>query len=210
MRIGILGAGNVGGALGSTWAKKGHSIRYGVREPGKESVTELLRSIGGGAEAGTPAEAAAFGEVIVLSTPWSSAKSAIESAGDLEGKILFDTTNPLKRDLSGLDVGDAGSGGQQVAAWAKGARVVKIFNTTGAENMANPRYGDQDATMLYCGDDEAAKSVARQLATDLGFDPLDAGPLKAAAHLEHFALLWIYLAIARKEGRGIAWKLVRR
>ena len=213
MKIGILGAGNVGGALGRGWAKAGHEVFYGVREPGKPEVRQLVAEItaaGGKARAGTVAEAAAFGEVAVLTVPWKAAQQALAEAGDLAGKVLLDAVNPLKADLSGLDTGSDTSAGEQVASWAPGARVVKIFNTTGANNMADPHYPEGQATLLYCGDDAAAKAVAGTLAADLGFDPVDAGPLASARLLEPFALLWISLAYGQGLGRNFAFRLMRR
>ena len=97
-----------------------------------------------------------------------------------------------------------------MAAVAKGAKVVKIFNTTGAGNMANPRYGDEGVTMLFAGDDPGAKSVAAQLARDLGFDPVDLGPLSASRLLEPFALVWITLAIHQHLGMDFALNIVHR
>jgi predicted dinucleotide-binding enzyme len=87
---------------------------------------------------------------------------------------------------------------------------LKIFNTTGAPNMADPRYASGAVTMLYCGDDAGAKAIAAQLATDLGFAPVDAGALREARFLEPFALVWIHLAIFQKLGTGFAFNLVRR
>ena len=87
---------------------------------------------------------------------------------------------------------------------------MKVFNTTGANNMGNPRYPEGPATMLYCGDDASAKEAARRLAADLGFDPVDAGPLQQARLLEAFAMLWISLAYAQGLGREIAFRLMRR
>jgi len=156
------------------------------------------------------AGAAAFGEVILLATPWSGTEQALRSAGNLSGKIVLDATNPLKADLSGLALGHTTSGGEQVAAWAAGAKVVKIFNTTGFGNMENPKYRDTTATMFYCGDDEAAKAAGARLAADLGFEPVDAGPLAQARTLEPLALLWISLAYFQKQGPNIAFKLLRR
>jgi predicted dinucleotide-binding enzyme len=153
MKIGVIGAGNVGGTLGRGWAAKGHEVMYGRRDP------QSARDPNGG-RASSVAEAAAFGEVIALATPWGATEAALRSAGDLSGKVLLDCTNPLKADFSGLDLGFTTSGGEKVAAWARGARVVKIFNTTGFQNMANPRYGSEAATMFYCGDDAEAKGVA--------------------------------------------------
>jgi predicted dinucleotide-binding enzyme len=139
MNLGIIGAGNVGGTLGKSWAKAGHKIQFGLRNTAKPEVGTLLKDIGASARAVSVADAAAFGEVVVLTTPWDAAQAAIQSAGSLEGKILVDCTNPLKPDLSGLAIGLDTSAAEQVKLWATGARVVKCFNTTGAENMANPR-----------------------------------------------------------------------
>ena len=208
MRIGIIGAGSVGGALGRGWARAGHEVLYGVRNAADPKVVKLTEETG--AKAGTVAEAAAFGEVVVLATPWDATEDAIRQAGDLQGKILFDCTNPLAPQLSGLTHKDDTSGGEQVAAWASGARVVKIFNTTGANNMANPRYSEGAATMFYCGDDAEAKAAGRQLAADLGFDPVDAGSLSQARLLEPLALLWIRLAYVQGLGREFAFRLMRR
>jgi predicted dinucleotide-binding enzyme len=97
-----------------------------------------------------------------------------------------------------------------VAAAAQGARVVKIFNTTGAANMADPRYGNAGVTMLYAGDDPAAKSVAASLAGDLGFDPVDLGALAQSRLLEPFALVWITLAIHQAMGTDFALNIVQR
>ena len=116
----------------------------------------------------------------------------------------------MKPDLSGLTVGYTASGGEQVAGWAPGARVVKIFNTTGFPNMANPEYPEGRSMMLYCGDDPAAKKVAAQLATDLGFEPYDVGSLAEARLLEPFALVWIHLAVLQKMGTQFAFRLMRR
>lgn len=210
MQIGIIGAGNVGGALGTGWARHGHKVRFGVRDPAAAELGELLRKIGAGASAGTVADAAAFGEVVVLATPWPAVQAALRAAGDLQGKILLDCTNPVKPQLAGLEIGTTTSAGEMVATWAAGARVVKIFNTTGAENMANPAYPLGPITMFYCGDDDGAKAAAAQLASDLGFEPVNAGPLRQARVLEPLAMLWIWLAYMGGLGRDIAFKLIRR
>ncbi len=208
MRIGVIGIGMVGGTLGRRWAKEGHEVMFGVREPSSEKVGRLLADSGENARAGTVAEAASFGEVVALATPWDGTEDAVRQAGGLNGKVLLDCTNPLKPDMSGLE-GDR-SAAEQVAAWAPGAKVVKIFNTTGSNNMDDPRFGDDRATMFYCGDDAEAKKVAVRLAEDLGFEAVNAGPLAEARSLEYMALLWIHLAYLQKLGPGIAFKLMRR
>jgi predicted dinucleotide-binding enzyme len=210
MRIGVIGIGMVGGTLGRRWAQLGHEVTFGVREPSSQKVGQLLAEAGGNARAGTVAEAAAFGEVVALATPWGGTQDAIRHAGSLDGKVLLDCTNPLKPDFSGLDAGSAASAGEQVAAWAPGAKVVKVFNTTGFKNMDDPRYPEGNTTLFYCGNDAGAKKVAARLAEELGFDVVDAGPLSEARNLEHLALLWIHLAYVQRMGPGIAFRLMRR
>src|SRR4051812_48763361 len=118
MQIGIIGAGNVGGALGTAWARKGHHVRFGVRHPAGPEMTALLKEIGPAAAAGSPSEAAHFGEAVVFATPWPATREAIQSAGDLDEKVLLDCTNPLKPQLAGLEIGTSTSGGEMVAGWA--------------------------------------------------------------------------------------------
>ena len=208
MKIAIIGTGSVGSALGRGLAKAGHEVVFGVRDLGKPEVVKLVEETG--AQAASVVGATEDAEVVVLAMPWGAAQGVIQGAGGLSGKIVFDCINPLKSDLSGLDTGSARSAAEQIVAWAPGARVVKVFNSTGAGNMADPQYGDDRAAMLYCGDDKGAKEAAARLAADLGFEPVDAGPLSAAYLLEHFAMLWIHLAYGAGMGRNIAFQLMRR
>lgn len=210
MTIGIIGSGNVGGTLGTRWAKAGHNIIYGTRNEQAEDIKQLLSEAGGKARAGTLQEAARAGEVLLLSTPWKVAQSILESLGDLTGKVLIDATNPLLPDLSGLDTGTATSAGEKVAGWARGAKVVKAFNTIGANIMENPSFGTDRPVLFYCGDDAPAKDKVKQLAEAIGFEACDAGPLTQARVIEPFALLWISLAVKYGYGRDIAFKLLRR
>lgn len=210
MQIAIIGAGNVGGALGKGWAAKGHSVYFGVPDLQSEKMQVLLKSMGANGRAGSVQDAAANAEIVVFATPWNAAQNAIASAGNLAGKIVIDCMNPLAPDLSGLVLGHTTSAAEQVAAWAKGARVVKAFNTTGAGNMADSHYAGGKPVMCIAGDDAAAKKSVSQLAADLGFDAVDAGPLKNARLLEPFAMLWIYLAVKQGLGPNIAFQLLRR
>src|SRR5205814_9206277 len=111
-------------------------------------------------------------DIIVLSVPWP-AEGAVKSCGNLTGKILVDCTNPLKPDLTGLALGHNTSAAEQIADLAKGARVVKAFNTTGAGNMANPKFGTQAATMFIYGDVESDKATVANLAEELGVAAVD-------------------------------------
>ena len=148
--------------------------------------------------------------MVVLATPWNATKEAIAGCGRLAGKIVLDATDPLLPNLAGLDHPGGRSGGQQVAAWADGANVVKVFNTTGFNNMANPAYPDGASMMLYCGDDAHAKAAAKRLSDDLGFESVDFGPLANAGYAENLAMCWIWLAYPGKQGREIAFRMVRR
>ena len=192
----------MGSALGSAWSKHGHEVTFGVRNPKKTDSSTAAKVV-------SVMEAAQSADVIVLCVPWAAVPDALQSAGDLTGKIVLDATNPLLPDLSGLDVPPETSGGETVASLTT-APVVKIFNTAGSLNLANPDFNGQRATMFYCGDDANAKRIAAGLARDLGFDPVDAGPLKHARLLEWLAVLWI--ALARKQGYGlnIVFQLLRR
>jgi predicted dinucleotide-binding enzyme len=210
MKIGIIGAGNVGGTLGRAWAKKGHDIFFGVRQPRDDKTLRLVQSIGGKAQVGTVPEATAFGEAVVLATPWQVTEAAVKEAGDLSGKVVIDCTNPLEPDVSGLEVGFSTSGAEKVAGWAKGARVFKAFNTTGFNIMADPVIDGTRTVMFVCGDDEAAKPAVLRLASDVGFDAVDAGKLVQARLLEPWAMLWISLAFSGNVGRDFAFALLRR
>lgn len=210
MKIGIIGAGNVGSALARGWIAKGHEVRFGVPNPTSDKTRALVTDLGAQATAGSVAEAAGFGEVLALAVPWQAAQDAVQHAGNLAGKILLDCTNPLKADFSGLEIGHTTSAGEMVAQWAAGAHVVKIFNTTGANIMADAQFSSQLPAMFYCGDDVTAKQVAAQLAAELGFDPVDAGPLTQAPLLEAVAWLWITMAFKYSAGTNIAFALLKR
>lgn len=210
MNIAILGAGSVGGTLGVAWARLGHTIAFGVRNPSSHRIRSLLERAGPLTRSATVREACLEAPVIVLATPWEAAREVIDQAGDLSGRTLLDCTNPLVPGLSGLEVGTTTSGAEYVAEWAPGAQVVKIFNSVGYNVMADPRFGTDRAVMFYCGDSVGAKQTAAELASGIGFDPVDAGPLRQARLLEPFALLWITLSMQPSMNREIAFKLLRR
>ncbi len=199
MKIAVLGAGNVGAALGQGWTKAGHDVVYGVRNTASAAVPRAMGV----------AEAVAFGDVVVVALPWPAAKDVLRGL-DPRGKVVLDCTNPLLPQLAGIEVGTTSSGGEQIAEAAAGARVVKIFNTTGSNNMENPVYEGRAIPMFYCGDDAEAKQVAAGLAADLGFAAVDAGPLTNSRLLEPLAMLWIWLAYPGGQGREFAFQIVKR
>jgi 8-hydroxy-5-deazaflavin:NADPH oxidoreductase len=144
----------------------------------------------------------------VLCTPWQAAQDAVQSCGDLDGKVVIDATNPLSPDFSTLEVGLTSSGAEQVAGWAAGARVCKAMNQIGAPMMDHPRLPGTPV-MFVCGDDDQAKSLTAGLVGELGFEAVDAGDLNAARLLEPYALLWIHLALRRGFGTGFGFGLLR-
>jgi NADPH-dependent F420 reductase len=214
MKIAVIGAGNVGGTLGKRWARAGHEIAFGARDPAEAKVAALVRESGPSARAASVPEAVRQAAVVVLTVPWDNAKEALAAAGDLRGRILIDATNPVPLTPEGLRqglvVGHTTSGGEEVARWAAGARVVKAFNTTGFQNMADPLYSSQSLSMLLCGDDVEAKKVTADLARQLGFDPVDVGPLRSARYLEALAMLWIDMAVLQGFGTNFGFRMVKR
>lgn len=203
MTIAIIGTGHVGAALGRGWAAAGHAVTFGSQRPAAADVQALAAAAG--ARADTPGAAVRAAHVVVLATPWSAAQDAVAGLGDLTGRTVVDATNPIG---SGLSLLGPPSGGEMVAGWAAGACVVKAFNTTGWENLADGRTAAGPLAMFLAGDDADAKAVVAGLAADLGFEPIDAGPLVRAAWLEALALLWITQAGAA--GRGFGFALLRR
>ncbi len=202
MRIAIIGAGHVGQALAKGWARAGHAITLGVRQPDAVSASQDAT----GASRALPADAAAQADVVVLALPWAAAESAIAALGDLSGKIVIDCMNPVARtaDGVGLALGHTTSGGEQVARRAPGAHVVKTLNQVGAEILADASALPHPPAMFLAGDDETAKGTVGALLTDLGFTPLDAGDLTKARLLEPLALVWINQAMMRGKGRNWA------
>jgi NADPH-dependent F420 reductase len=214
MKIAIIGAGNVGGTLGKRWARAGHEVAFGVRDPAEARITALVRESGPSARAARVPEAVRDAAVVALTVPWENAREALTAAGDLRGRVLIDATNPLALTADGLRqgllLGHTTSAGEQVARWAEGARVVKAFNTTGWQNMADPVYGGAGLSMLLCGDDAEAKKVVADLARQLGFAPVEVGPLRSARYLEAVAMLWIDMAILQGFGTSFGFQVVRR
>jgi len=207
MRIGIIGAGNVGSALGMNWRSKGRDVRFGVPNPDDSRHARLGRDA-----LGTPPDIARDADVVVLATPWDATEPAVRGLGNLSGKIVIDCTNPLTSGPEGLGlaIGFTTSGGEQVATWAAGASVFKALNQTGAANMSNPETFTPRPLMFVAGDDATRKPLVIELVDQLGFEAMDAGPLRMARLLEPLALLWIDQALNRDAGLDFAFAITRR
>jgi predicted dinucleotide-binding enzyme len=210
LKIAILGTGGVGAALGSRWGAAGHAVSYGSRAPESEKVQQVVARSGAAAVAKPTRDAIAGAEAILFAVPWPVARQTLESLGNLSGRTLIDCTNPLLSDLSGIELGHIISAGEQIAAWAPGANVVKAFNTASVKVMLNPQFGEHRATMFYCGDDAGAKMTVRQLIEDVGFEAVDAGSLTSSRYLEPLAMLYIHLAFRQGFGSNCAFKIMRR
>jgi 8-hydroxy-5-deazaflavin:NADPH oxidoreductase len=203
MKIAIIGTGNIGSTLGKKWLAAGHTIFAGVRDVNNFKGEVLAAD--NNVTVQTIPEAAANAEVILIATPAHVVPDIIPGFGDVSGKVIIDATNAVRMKPEGYNTAyDA------FAALTK-AEVVKCFNTTGFENMANPVYGNEAIDMFMAGSSPKAKAVAKQLALETGFaDCIDFGRADKVALLEQFALAWINLAMMQGMGRNIAFKLLRR
>jgi predicted dinucleotide-binding enzyme len=204
MKIAIIGAGHVGQALAEGWARSGHEVTFGVRDPAKSGPGDAPRK--------TLPEAVSAAEVVVLATPWGEAENAIRAAGSLAGKIVIDCTNPLGRTEGGLGlvVGFSGSAGEAVAGWARGAAVFKTLNQCGFAVMRDARsYGPPKPVMFVAGDDEARKPAVMGLVGDLGLEPADGGPIRNARLLEPLAMAWVDRSMSGRD-RDFAFALTRK
>jgi len=210
MKIGIIGAGNIGTGLGKRLAAKGHYIVVSyARTP--EKVTEAAAVIGGGAKPGTPEEAVAHGEVIILATPWGVTLDVVSSlASELADKIVWDCTNPFAPDMSELLIGTTTSAGEEIAKAAPLAKIVKAVPPF-AQSLHAPSMdiGGHKPGVFVCGDDPAARATVVQLVSDVDAGAVDAGPLKLARFTEPLGMLVTNLAYVQGMGPAISAILVR-
>ncbi|MDP1676237.1 MAG: NADPH-dependent F420 reductase [Bacteroidota bacterium] len=209
MKISIIGAGNVGGKLGKLWAEKGHTIIYGVRNPLTPKVQTILQETGHSATAELVKNAVQKSDVAVLATPWEAVGEVVFQLVGLQGKILVDCTNPIHPNPD-WPLAQESSAAEEIAKRLSGFKVVKAFNTIGAENFSDLTFGVLHADAFMCGDDAEAKKIVSQLAKDIGFDAVDVGNLRSAEMLESLAKLWLTLAHQQGIGSNIAFKLLHK
>jgi len=201
MRVGVLGSGQVGQALGRGFASRKHEVMLGTRSPESEKARVWVAE-GEARSAGTFADAAAFGEVIVLATPGLAAEEALELAGPdrLVGKLVIDATNPLEYPGDGsvqLGFGFDDSLGERVQRQLPESKVVKAFNTVGNPYMVDPDLPSGPPTMLLCGNDAEAKATVSEICEAFGWEAADLGPIERSCALEEMAMAWVYYGQTR-------------
>jgi hypothetical protein len=205
MKIAVIGTGNVGSALGSSFSRAGHRVTFAARDAEKT----LSVATGAGARAATAAEAAASADVVLLAVPYAAiADVAAEIVPVIAGKVVVDATNPLKPDYSGLATAGGPSAAERLAGLLPGARVVKAFNTLFATNQADPSGQGTTLDALFATDDETAAAAVAELAGSIGFRPVRVGPLAAAQELEGLAWLNIRLQMLHNGAWNTAYVLV--
>jgi len=208
MKIGFIGTGQVGSTLAKRLGAKGHSIFLGFRGQANSDLEQLAKSIGANAQLNSIKDTIELSEIIVLATPWNAVETiAKEYLKVLQSKVLIDCTNPLKPDLSGLQVSGENSGGEQLQALLPQTKVVKAFNTVGFNIMENPEIDGRKSVMYFCGNDQEARFKTQTIIQELGFQPMDAGDIKSSRLLEPFALLWISTAYKYGLGRDFAFSI---
>jgi predicted dinucleotide-binding enzyme len=211
MRIGILGSGLMGGKLGTIFARAGHEVVFSYARH-EEKLERLAREAGRDARAGTPAEAAQNADALLLAVHWSRVDDVLKQAGDLAGKVIVTCSLPMNADDTGLVIAHTASGAEELAKRAPEAQVVCAFNTVPSEVLFGVFEARREATrpsLVYCGDDPGSKEIAAGLIRDVGFDPVDAGPLRIARYTEPFALLVAQLAYEGTEGPELAYRFER-
>ena len=189
--IAIIGTGEVAGALGPEFAAQGHDIVYGSRDPGRDSVSELVARTGGSASATTQADAVAGADIVVVAVPWYAVEEVVANLGDLSGKIVIDPTNPRMVGEDGLrDFAVDPSNAEWIQRWAPQSRVVKAFNTMGWETMVDPDSTGGPVTVPIVGDDSEAKAVVFGLIEGMGLEAVDLGPVRYAHVVEGMYIVW--------------------
>lgn len=210
MKIGILGAGRMGGALGRAWAASGHALRFSyARSPAK--LERLARETGGAA--GSVREVADWAEVLLLAVHWSRVEDVLEQAGALDGRTVLNCCVPLDDADMDLVVGRDDSGAEMLARMRPKTAWVSCFNTVPSESFAPvfaARGQGPAPQVLYYGDDRAAKAAAATLIRDAGFEPLEAGGLRTGRFVEPFAMVTAELAYGQPGGAALTYRFEKR
>lgn len=209
MNVGILGSGDVAKALGAGFLSRGHQVMLGTRDAAKLADWQKERA---GAKVGSFADAAGFGDVIVLATLGTATVDAVHQAGveRFANKVVIDAANPLRSGSAGPEVAIRfdDSLGERVQRAIPQARVVKAFNTVGSPYMIDPAFDGGPPTMFVAGDDDRAKQLVSQMLRDFGWDVADLGGIQASRYLEPMCMAWVVYG-ARTNTWHHAFKLLR-
>ena len=211
MRVGILGSGLMGGKLGTLFARAGHQVVFSYSRSSKK-LEKIAREAGTNARAGTPEEAACDADALLLAVHWSRVNDVLRRAGDLSGRVVVSCSLPMNADDTQLVVGRTSSGAEKLARKMPSARIVAAFGTVPSEvlfGVFEARNRAPRPSLVYCGEEAEAKKVAAALIHDVGFDPVDAGPLRVARYAEPFALLVGQLAYEGDGGPELAYRFER-
>lgn len=211
MRIGILGSGLMGAKLGRIWARAGHAVVFSYARS-TQKLDTLAREAGGKARAGTPGEAAHDADALLLAVHWSRVDDVLQQAGDVSGKVIVSCSLPMNADDTDLVIAHTSSGAEELAKRLPRARIVAAFGTVPSEVLFGVFAARRRATrpsLVYCGDDASSKKIAARLIRDVGFDPVDAGPLRIARYTEPFTLLIAWLAYEGRGGPELAYRFER-
>src|SRR5262245_54125021 len=214
MKVGILGTGDVGKALGRGFIALGHEVKMGAREASNPKATAWVKEAGAKASAGTFTDAAKFGEIVVLATLGTATEEVLRSVGPdpFKGKPVLDATNPLdfSQGMPPKLVGNVGdSGGERHQKLLPGAHIVKVFNTVGNAHMFKPDFPGGPPDMFMCGNDEATKKKVAAICKDFGWPVIDIGGIDAAHCLEVMCMVWV-LSAARANAWNQAFKMLRK
>jgi predicted dinucleotide-binding enzyme len=211
MRVGVLGSGLMGGKLGTLFARAGHEVVFSYAR-GEQKLKRLAREAQKNARAGTPGEAAREADALLLAVHWSRVDDVLKQAGDLSGKVVVSCSLPLNADNTELVVAHTSSGAEALQKKLRRARVVAAFGTVPSEvlfGVFEARRRTIRPSLVYCADHQEAKDVAATLIRDVGFDPVDAGPLRIARYTEPFSLLVAQLAYGGEAGPELAYRFER-
>jgi predicted dinucleotide-binding enzyme len=201
----------MGGKLGTLFARAGHEVVFSYARS-EQKLKRLARAAQRNARAGTPGEAARASDVLLLAVHWSRVDDVLKHAGDVSGKVIVSCSLPMNADDTGLVIAHTSSGAEALAKKVPKARVVSAFNTVPSEVLFGvfaARRKSRKPSLVYCGDDARSKEIAAELIRDVGFDPVDAGPLRIARYTEPFALLVAQLAYEGDEGPELAYRFER-
>lgn len=197
MKIGVLGSGKMGLALGAALARQGHDVIFGTRD--RARVSERLRERRLDAPVASHRDAVRVAQLVVLATRWEETESILAESAPFDGKVVLSCVG-AEGEHGPIVLDASTSAAEEIARWAPTARVVEAFNATYSEFVDLSPQPPGAPTVLYCGDNSDAKSTVRTIIEELGFDPLDSGPLANARQLEALTRLVIYFV--RKAGYG--------